>query len=76
MSWGAQNRSQDAKIRSAHGTRSDCLKLVTYGIQRYAKVDFDAGIRRQDLSVDGTTAWRWMMDRCSTTEKERSAAVV
>jgi hypothetical protein len=37
MSWRAQNRSQDAKIRSIRGTRSDCLKLLTYGIQRYIK---------------------------------------
>ena len=35
MSWRAQNRSQDAKIRSTRGTRSDCLIPESCGIQRY-----------------------------------------
>jgi hypothetical protein len=35
MSRRAQNRSQDAKIRSTRGTRSDCLIPESYGIQRY-----------------------------------------
>jgi hypothetical protein len=35
MSWRAQNRPQDAKIRSTRGTRSDCLILESCGIQRY-----------------------------------------
>ena len=34
MSWRAQNGAQDAKIRSARGTRSDCLIPEPRGIQR------------------------------------------
>jgi hypothetical protein len=37
MSWGAQNRSQDEKLRSARGTRSDCLIPESCSIQRYFK---------------------------------------
>jgi hypothetical protein len=36
MSWRAQNRSQDAKIRTTRGTRSDCLIPESCGIQRYS----------------------------------------
>jgi hypothetical protein len=53
MSWGAQNRSQDAKNRSTRGTRSDCLIPGSYGIQRYSeKPDKRCTISSLTPSVD------------------------
>jgi hypothetical protein len=52
MSWRAQNRPQDAKIHSIHGTRSDCLIPGSCGIQRYQgatekiKREIDAHLRQ------------------------------
>jgi hypothetical protein len=77
MSRRAQNRSQDAKNRSTHGTRSDCVILESCGIQRYRHHAKPSGlVDRIQVSVESDSRQRLYIEMDYFVQRQRHVYTV